>query len=158
MYICLHRYIWTRSPTCGPWKETSTPIFSASFLHAASESSPATGNRVGPCPRNTKRGERGEPDRPYHSSAIPTELLILLTLYRHEWGKHHSLFSQVRVGTIKCRGRMECAASRPTVDECVGRLQVTICRQARSFANGCRETQWGSKRDAVARGRTGGRV
>lgn len=36
------------------------------------------------------------------------------------------------------------AAERwPTVDECAGRLQVTICRQARSFANGCRETEKG---------------
>lgn len=34
------------------------------------------------------------------------------------------------------------AAERwPTVDECAGRLQVTICRQARSFANGCRQTE-----------------
>lgn len=45
------------------------------------------------------------------------------------------------------------AERRPTVDECAGRLQVTICRQARSFANGCRETE---KRERVDR--EGGKV
>lgn len=46
------------------------------------------------------------------------------------------------------------AAERwPTVDECAGSLQVTICRQARSFANGCRETEKGRGLD-----REGGKV
>lgn len=69
-------------------------------------------------------------------------------------GEHHSLFSQVREGTIKRVGHRERGwrsgrerewgertASRPTADEWPGRLQVTICRQARSFANGCRERE-----------------
>lgn len=49
---------------------------------------------------------------------------------------------QVREGTIKCGGHWESV----TGDEWLSWLQLTICRQARSFANGCGEMEdgWGS--------------
>lgn len=61
---------------------------------------------------------------------------------------------QVREGTIKCGGRWE----SPTGDEWPGRLQLTICRQTRSFANGCGEMEdgrmggWGGKVRGSPRG------